>query len=278
MKNLSLQHILEEVAKGKLKVDDALKKAHESTFFSDKSQVDSCCQPLVSSVQDTLSGLTLDTERKSRTGLSEVVFAPHKNDTQLISAITHLHEFSPVLVTRLSSEQQKLLRSNFPQGSHLESAGLFTLGKTLPDENMSHKWAQEGEIIVISAGGADRKVALEAFGALHFWNIAAGFIADVGVAGLHRLSPHVSALQKAKIIIAVAGMEGALPGIVAGFVRCPVLAVPTSVGYGVGEKGITALNSMLCSCVPGLAVCNIDNGFGAAAFAAKMILNHSEHG
>ncbi len=259
MKNIILKNILEQVANGTLTVTDALQKSLECNTTN--------------SVQDTLSGLTLDPGRKARTLLSEVVFAPHKNDAQLISAIAHLQEFSPVLVTRLSLPQQELLRKHFPQGSHLSDAHLFSLGKELPQAESASQWAQHGEAIVVSAGGADRAIALEAFGVLHFFGINAGFIADVGVAGLHRLSPHVPALQNAKIIIAVAGMEGALPGVLAGFVRCPVLAVPTSVGYGVGEKGITALNSMLCSCVPGLAVCNIDNGFGAAAFAAKMILS-----
>ncbi len=259
MKNIILKNMLEQVANGSLSVEDALQELPKSTTTS--------------SVQDTLCGLTLDTNRKTRTALGEVVFAPHKNDAQLISAINHLHEFSPVLVTRLSPVQQTLLLDYFPQGSQLTDANLFCLGKDLPQVNCAAQWPQQGDIVVISAGGADRAVALEAFGVAHFFGLDVGFIADVGVAGLHRLSPHVPALQKAKVIIAVAGMEGALPGIVAGFVRCPVLAVPTSVGYGVGEKGVTALNSMLCSCVPGLAVCNIDNGFGAAAFAAKMILS-----
>ena len=104
-----------------------------------------------------------------------------------------------------------------------------------------------------------------------FWDKSCACITDVGVAGLHRLLPHVQALREAKVIIAVAGMEGALPGVLTGLVPCPVLAVPTSVGYGLGEGGRAALTTMLCSCAPGVAVVNIDNGFGAAAFAAKLL-------
>lgn len=132
-------------------------------------------------------------------------------------------------------------------------------------------WPERGEIMVVTAGAADIPVGAEAYGALRFWGHDCGFLTDVGVAGLHRLAPHIRDLRAARLIIAVAGMEGALPGVLAGLVPCPVLAVPTSVGYGVGAGGMAALHSMLCSCVPGLAVLNIDNGFGAAAFAAKLL-------
>ncbi len=262
MNNSLLKNLFDEIAAGNISSTEALNKCQSENFFSEKPH----------SIQDTLCGLSLDTDRKTRCGLAEVVFAPHKSNAQLLSAVKHLHEASAVLVTRLNTAQQDFLLENFPQGHLLPEAGLFSLGKDLPQISSQKPWPKAGEAIVISAGGADRPVALEAFGALHFWGIEAGFIADVGVAGLHRLSEHVPALQKAKIIIAVAGMEGALPGIIAGFVRCPVVAVPTSVGYGVGANGKAALSSMLCSCVPGIAVCNIDNGFGAAAFAAKMLL------
>ncbi len=271
MTKSSLRVLLENVAKGNLSVEHAL----TSTLFQQSTQsTKTSYHAAPHSVVDTLCGLTLDTAREARTGLGEVVFAPHKSPAQLLSAITHLHETAPVLVTRVNQEQFLLLEEHFPQGSFFHEARLFSLGKSLPQAPTAQApWSTEGDVIVISAGGADRPVALEAYGALHFWGIHAGFIADVGVAGLHRLTPHVPALQAAKILIAVAGMEGALPGIVAGFVRCPVVAVPTSVGYGVGAHGKAALTSMLCSCVPGIAVCNIDNGFGAAAFAAKLLRN-----
>ncbi len=266
-----IQNLLQKVASGVLSVEEAL----EFSCFQSRKNDNNSQHPSPQStgaVEDTLCGLTLDTDRATRTGLGEVVFAPHKSPSQLISAVRHLYQSGPVLVTRVQDEQFILLREHFPQGFCLEEGRLFSLGKEFPmPASAENPWSTQGEVIVISAGGADRSVALEAYGALHFWGIAAGFIADVGVAGLHRLTPHVPALQAARIIIAVAGMEGALPGIVAGFVHAPVVAVPTSVGYGVGAEGKAALTSMLCSCVPGIAVCNIDNGFGAAAFAAKSV-------
>ncbi len=266
-----IQNLLQKVASGLLSVDEAL----EFSCFRNDKDCNSSPKPTQHSngaVQDTLCGLTLDTDRAQRTGLGEVVFAPHKSPAQLISALEHLSAAGPVLVTRVQDAQFSLLQKHFPQGFCLEEGRLFSIGKEFPQPSSAeHPWATQGDVIVISAGGADRSVALEAYGALHFWGITAGFIADVGVAGLHRLTPHVPALQAARVIIAVAGMEGALPGIVAGFVHAPVVAVPTSVGYGVGAEGKAALSSMLCSCVPGIAVCNIDNGFGAAAFAAKAI-------
>ncbi len=274
MHNNEILHLLQAVAQGRISVEEALennslKNVQRSKNASPQEHISA------QSIQDTLCGLSLDTQRKARTGLGEVVFAPNKSPAQLISAIENLHSQGPVLVTRLNDSQQSILQKHFPQGSFFEEARLFSLGRPFLSASAQNPWPTEGQAIVISAGGADRPVALEAFGALQFWGIQAGFIADVGVAGLHRLSVHVPALQQAKIIIAVAGMEGALPGIVAGFVHSPVVAVPTSVGYGVGEKGRAALSSMLCSCVPGIAVCNIDNGFGAAAFATKLLLQNT---
>lgn len=222
--------------------------------------------------EDILAGLHLDRHRALRTGLGEVVFAQGKADGQLCAALRGLSGddgMDKVLATRVSAAQGLVLQQTFPKGSYWPEAGLFALGVSLP---LCPPWPQSGPVMVLSAGAADRNVALEAFGTLCFWGIEAAFVSDVGVAGLHRLQEHLPALNKARLVIAVAGMEGALPGIVAGFVRCPVVAVPTSVGYGLGAGGRAALSSMLCSCVPGLSVVNIDNGFGAAAFAAKCLL------
>ena len=183
-----------------------------------------------------------------------------------------LSRHGPVLVSRVSREQAGLLRGMFPAGLHWPEAGLFSLGGPEQlEQQMTPPWPQSGAALVVSAGAADMAVALEAFGALAFWGCDCGCVTDVGVAGLHRLSPHLRALHEARVIIAVAGMEGALPGVLAGLTPAPVLAVPTSVGYGVGAHGFAALSTMLCTCVPGVAVLNIDNGFGAAAFAAKML-------
>jgi len=246
-----LLQILREVAEGRITPDAALEHCR------------------LAPLEDLFCGLTLDPHRKLRTGLGEVVFAPGKSDAQLCAAMKHLGQIGPVLASRVSETQAGILQTAFPQGSYWPEARLFALGRELP---VSPPWPDEGMALVLSAGAADRSVAMEAFGCMHFFGVEAGYITDVGVAGLHRLQPHLRALSKARLVVAVAGMEGALPGVVAGFVRCPVIAVPTSVGYGVGTGGHAALNAMLCSCVPGLAVVNIDSGFGAAAFAAKMLL------
>ena len=247
----NLLRILREVAEGRTTPDTALEHCR------------------LAPLEDLFCGLTLDPHRKLRTGLGEVVFAPGKSDAQLCSAMKHLSLSGAALASRVSEAQARCLQDVFPQGCYWPEARVFAIGRELP---VSPPWPAEGKALVLSAGAADRPVALEALGCMLFFGVDAGYIADVGVAGLHRLQPHLRALSEARVVVAVAGMEGALPGVVAGFVRCPVIAVPTSVGYGVGAGGHAALNAMLCSCVPGLAVVNIDSGFGAAAFAAKMLL------
>lgn len=189
---------------------------------------------------DSLQGLHLDHERALRTGLGEVVFAQGKTDGALVGAVRGLSlRGAPVLVSRASEAQGALLQREFPAGRYWAQCRLFCLGgegREVPE--LGPPWPERGEIMVVTAGAADIPVGAEAYGALRFWGHDCGFLTDVGVAGL---------------------------------VPCPVLAVPTSVGYGVGAGGMAALHSMLCSCVPGLAVLNIDNGFGAAAFAAKLL-------
>lgn len=250
MQEATLRTLLDRVARGEISPAEALEHCR------------------LAPVEDALTGLTLDMQRELRTGLGEVVFAQNKSDAQLLQAMRTLGERGPVLATRVHPAQGRMLGEYLPEGCQWEDAGMFSLGRALP---IAPPWPVVGDVLVLSAGAADRPVALECYGALCFWGVATGFIADVGVAGLHRLQPHVPALSRARLVIAVAGMEGALPGVVAGLVRCPVLAVPTSVGYGVGAGGLAALSTMLCTCVPGVAVCNIDNGFGAAAFAAKLL-------
>ena len=121
------------------------------------------------------------------------------------------------------------------------------------------------------AGASDLPVGLEAYGTARFFGLDAGLVPDVGVAGLHRLRPYLEALSRARLLIVVAGMEGALPGVLGGLCGRPVVAVPTSVGYGASLGGLAALLGMLNSCSPGVTVVNIDNGFGAAAFAVKVL-------
>lgn len=128
-----------------------------------------------------------------------------------------------------------------------------------------------GRVVIVTAGAADLPVALEALGTARFYGLDPVLAPDLGVAGLHRLQPWLEILHQAELVIAVAGMDGALPSVLAGLCRCPVLGVPTSVGYGVAAGGYSALLNMLSGCAPGLAVLNVDNGYGAAMFAAKLL-------
>ena len=255
MDKSNLRALLEDLRQGRIDSEDALRKI--------------CASPS----EDLLNGVNLDHHRALRTGLAEVVFAQGKTMPRLTSALARLAEaHGAALASRVSPEQGPQLLTHFASG-HLPAeywpeAGLFSLGRAL---DLSPPWRGSGEAIVITAGAADLACGLEALGAARFFGLEAGLVSDVGVAGLHRLSPHLDNLFAARLHIVVAGMEGALPGVIAGLCGRPVIAVPTSIGYGTGLGGAAALMSMLNSCAAGLAVMNIDNGFGAAAFAYKIL-------
>lgn len=215
-----------------------------------------------------LNGVHVDHHRTLRTGLGEAVLALGKSDDRLITAVERLSaDDAPVLVTRVSREQENLLKTRFPHGHAYHDAGLFSVGKELA---IDAPYPSHGEVLVVTAGAADMSVALEALGTAIFYGLDAGLVPDVGVAGLHRITRHLAALHSAKLLIVVAGMEGALPSVIAGLCGRPVIGVPTSVGYGAGAGGITPLYAMLNSCAAGISVVNIDNGYGAAVFAAKI--------
>ncbi|MDR1777638.1 MAG: nickel pincer cofactor biosynthesis protein LarB [Desulfovibrio sp.] len=269
-----LRDILTLVAEGRLAPEAALERAQAADVRSSLNSFAPSCPA-------SAPGLCLDAEREPRAGVGEVVFAEGKSDEMLLAALEGLSRNGPALASRVTPAQRELLAGHFPHGHCLPQGRLFALnapdrfqalcrafsGAVGPDDSVP----RQGDVLVVCAGASDLPVALEALGALAFWDCAAGLVSDVGVAGLHRLVPHVAPLREARAVIAVAGMEGALPGVLAGLVRAPVVAVPTSVGYGVGAGGFCALSTMLCTCVPGVAVVNIDNGFGAAAFAAKVL-------
>jgi len=214
-------------------------------------------------------GLNLDMHRSMRTGQREAVFALGKSRQHLIGAVEGLAENGqPVLVTKADQEQGASLAERFPEGTFWPEAGLFVQGKTL---QLTPPWPQSGDILVVTAGASDMAVGLEALGTALFYDESAGLISDVGVAGLHRLTPHLDALQRARVLVVVAGMEGALPSVLSGLLDKPIIGVPTSVGYGASFSGLSALLGMLSSCAPGMSVVNIDNGFGAAATALKIM-------
>jgi NCAIR mutase (PurE)-related protein len=276
METVLLRDILALVAEGRLAPDAALERVCAAN-------VRATLDGFASRFQERTPGLTLDPERGPRAGVGEVVFAEGKSDELLFAALEGLSRHGPALASRVTPAQGEALRVRFPEGRHWQKAGLFALNAPERFRALARApadparpaadgaWPRQGDILVVSAGASDMSVALEALGSLAFLDCDAGLVSDVGVSGLHRLLPHIEALRKAKAVIAVAGMEGALPGVLAGIIRAPVVAVPTSVGYGVGAGGFAALTTMLCTCVPGVAVVNINNGFGAAAFAAKML-------
>ncbi|MDR3320086.1 MAG: nickel pincer cofactor biosynthesis protein LarB [Desulfovibrio sp.] len=279
-----LRDVLALVADGRLAPDAALELVHSSNVRDTLEYFapDGFARAGVVARPPRTPGLTLDPGREPRAGIGEVIFAEGKNNDLLFAALDGLSSHGPTLATRVSPAQGEALLTRFPEGFYWREARLFTLNpperfiathSRMSPLSAAAEWSREGEILVVSAGSSDMPVALEAFGSLVFLNCEAGLVSDAGVAGLHRLSPHVDALRRAKAVIAVAGMEGALPGVLAGLTRAPVVAVPTSVGYGVGSGGFAALSTMLCTCVPGVAVVNINNGFGAAAFAAKVLLS-----
>lgn len=219
------------------------------------------------------NGLSLDTHRQARTGQGEVVFAPGKSRPQLIAAVSGLSAHNrPVLVTKCTQDQGHQLQERFPQGQFWAEPGLFICDKEL---SLEEPWPRTGETLIVAAGASDLPIALEALGTGLFYDLDIGLVTDVGVAGLHRINPHLANLRQAKLLIVMAGMEGALPSVLAGMLGKPIIAVPTSVGYGASLQGVTALLGMLSSCAPGIAVVNIDNGFGAAAMAQKILFSQS---
>ena len=213
--------------------------------------------------------LLLDTHRELRTGFPEAVYAAGKTPAQVAEAVVRLAErHDRVLVTRAEPE-------------HAEAACAALEGLRYDAQARTLSWrrgdapATRGRVAVVAAGTSDLPVAAEAVRTLELMDVAVERLDDVGVAGLHRLLGRLDVLRSADALVVCAGMEGALPSVVGGLVRCPVIAVPTSVGYGASLGGLTALLAMLNSCAPGVAVVNIDNGFGAALVAGRAALGAS---
>lgn len=202
-----------------------------------------------------------DTHRRLRRGLPEVVWCEGKTAAQLAKVVRHLErEQEMILLTRLAPELFEAIRPSCPGLRYHPVARLAFC------PSPSHR-RLPGFALVVTGGTADLPVAEEAACTLELLGSRPVRLFDVGVAGIHRLLDQWRLLQRASVIIAVAGMEGALPSVVAGLVSCPVIAVPTSVGYGASFQGVAPLLTMLNSCVPGIGVVNIDNGFGAAYLA-----------
>ncbi|MGF0032588.1 nickel pincer cofactor biosynthesis protein LarB [Bariatricus sp. SGI.154] len=205
----------------------------------------------------------LDTHRKIRSGFPEVVFCSGKADAHLLQIFGRLYEADgEVLGTRASKEQYELLKAAYPEVCYDEVSRIVKIEKNGKEK--------VGCIAVCTAGTADIAVAEEAAQVAEYFGSYVERVYDVGVSGLHRLLARLATIQKANCVVAVAGMEGALASVIGGLVDKPVIAVPTSVGYGANMKGLSALLTMINSCANGVAVVNIDNGYGAGYMATQI--------
>jgi NCAIR mutase (PurE)-related protein len=237
----SIMRLLAAVAEGSLPVDTAFEELKSLPF------------------QD-LTHTKIDYHRQLRKGIQEVIFGEGKTIEQISDIVRAMREREvDVLATRVDKEKGSKLVETFPDGVYNDAARCFYIKK---DESIKGK----GTILILSAGTSDIPVAEEAYISSFFFGNVTEKLYDVGVAGIHRLFHNIEILKNARVIIVTAGMEGALPSIVAGIVGVPVIAVPTSIGYGASLGGFSALLSMLNSCST-VATFNIDNGFGAAYFA-----------
>jgi NCAIR mutase (PurE)-related protein len=236
-----LKNILRDVRKGTLTVNDAVDVLKHMTY-------------------EDLSYAKIDHHRQLRSGVPEVVYATGKTEKQVVSIARTLYRKNGRLL--VSKASRKIFSSLRIKGAVFHSAsGMISAGGAIK---------KTGNILVLTAGTSDIPVAEEAAVTASFLGSAVTTTYDVGVAGLHRLMDSSSQIRKARVIVVVAGMEGALPSVVGGITDKPIIAVPTSTGYGTSLGGLTALFAMLNSCVPGIAVMNIDNGFGAGCLAHRI--------
>ncbi len=237
-----LRQVLEQVAAGQSTVESAAQKLLK---FED------------------LEFAKVDYDRVRRQGFPEVVWGPGKTSEQLVAILGKLATRHPVaLATRIEATVYQEVRRQLPDLRYYPIARICALGQPL---------LRPGVITILTAGTSDLPVAEEASVTAELCGFTVERISDVGVAGLHRLLAQQEKLSQAQVLIVVAGMEGALPSVVGGLVSAPVIAVPTSIGYGASFGGIAALLGMLNSCASGIGVVNIDNGFGAAMLAARML-------
>ena len=208
----------------------------------------------------------IDFQRQSRLGVIEAIWGEHKTIEQISKILSQYQlESETALVTRLSKDKAEKLLVEFPSAEFHEKSGCLTMGE------FKECTSSEGEVIILTGGTSDIGVASEAELALNLHGIKTKLFIDVGVAGLHRLLSRLEEIKSARVVIACAGMEGALPTVLAGLIPQPIIGLPVSVGYGVSDGGKTAMEGMLASCAPGLLVVNIDNGYGAAMAAIRIL-------
>jgi NCAIR mutase (PurE)-related protein len=246
-----IEKVLDRLSKGECTVGDALEQLRTLPY-------------------EDLEFAKLDNHRELRKGIPEAIYSPGKTDGQIIDIASRtLSRKDEAVFTRITERQYQKLRDKLGQKvKWYPDARIVTVGVT--------KKSKAGKVLVITAGTSDIPVAEEAAVTCELLGCKVERLYDVGVAGIHRLTSNMKQFDSADAIIVLAGMEGALPSVVAGLTRRPVIAVPTSVGYGASFEGIAALLGMLSSCSSGIGVVNIDNGFGAGALAAIIVKN--KHG
>ena len=231
-------------------------------FRDDGLSIDDVVSQLRELPYQDLDFAKVDHHRSLRKGFPEVVFGQGKSPEQVASIAEAVLKYSDrLLVTRATSQAFEAVQARVPEAVYEKTARAIVVDRR-------HSKAFVPGVLLACAGTADLPVASEAIVTAELMDCEVERVFDVGVAGVHRLLDNLSALQKARVIIVVAGMEGALPSVVGGLVQVPVIAVPTSVGYGASFEGLAALLAMLNSCAPGIGVVNIDNGFGAGYLAA----------
>lgn len=241
----SLEKLLAEIKDGSISVAEGVRLLHDRPVLD-------------------LGHTKFDLQRPARNGFPEVVYGEGKTPEQVGEIFNRVGEYSNVLATRVSAEMAAHVQAVCPKAEY------NALGRTVSLVVKPIRWKQ-GEVAVITAGTSDLPVAEEALATCRMLGMRAKILADVGVAGIHRLINCLPEVLTARVLIVVAGMEGALASVVGGLAPQPVVAVPTSVGYGASFAGLSALLGMLTSCASGVAVVNIDNGFGAACAAYRII-------
>ncbi|WP_122640445.1 nickel pincer cofactor biosynthesis protein LarB [Romboutsia sp. Marseille-P6047] len=243
---MDIRELLSGVKNGSVNIDEALKSLKDLPY-------------------EDIGYANIDHHRKIRTGYPEVIYCEGKNDDQIIGIIERMtQKNSNILGTRCRKETYNKVKQIYPNAEYED------ISKILKIQNHDIENNGKGKIVVITGGTSDIPVADEAYYTAKFLGNTVERIYDVGVAGIHRLLSKKHIIESARVIIAVAGMEGALPSVVGGLVDVPIIAVPTSVGYGANFGGLSSLLTMLNSCASGISVVNIDNGFGAG-YLASMI-------
>jgi len=246
VKEQDIRDLLLEVKTGRMEVESAVDRLRDLPF-------------------EDIGCACIDHHRGLRRGVSEVIFALGKEVGDILAIMESMAaRDEDILVTRLSEDKARRIQERFGDSVYHKRARALTLQKETRENR------EIGSILVISAGTSDIPVAEEAAVTARFMGNRVEVLHDLGVSGLHRILAHRDKIAQARVIVVVAGMEGALPSVVAGLARKPVIAVPTSVGYGASFGGVAALLGMLNSCASGVTVVNIDNGFGAG-YAASMI-------